>query len=272
MAKTVLITGSSSGFGRLTAKLFQRKGWNVVATMRRPEEETELLALENTVVQRLDVTNKGSIEAAVAAADKRFGGVDVLVNNAGYGALGPMEAGSDESIRRQMDVNYFGLIDVTKAVLPQMRDRGDGTIINISSMGGRVTFPFTALYHASKFAVEGLTEALQYELNPMGIRLKLVEPGAFQTDFTKSMTVTDVQQIPAYEGPWQDFVSAMQSMMGAGQDPQEVADTVFAAATDESEQLRYPVGEDATQVLGARATMDDVAFKRMIAERMGVKL
>src|ERR1700743_1347839 len=160
MKNTVLITGASSGFGRETAKLFHSKGWNVIATMRSPEKETELTALPNVLVTKLDVTDSASIKSAIAAGTEKFGGIDVLVNNAGYGAMGPLEASTEAQVRNQFEVNFFGLVAVTKAVLPLMREKRSGVIINVSSVGGRVTFPFSSLYHATKFALEGLTESI----------------------------------------------------------------------------------------------------------------
>ena len=161
MKKTVLITGASSGFGRSAANLFHKSGWNVIATMRSPKKETELTELNGILISKLDVTDKSSIENAVKEGIEKFGTIDVLVNNAGYGALGAMEAATEEQVRQQFEVNFFGLIAVTKAVLPIMRQHRSGIIINVSSVGGRVTFPFSSLYHATKFAVEGLTESMQ---------------------------------------------------------------------------------------------------------------
>ena len=168
MTKTILITGSSSGIGKATARYFHRQGWNVVATMRRPENETELGTLEQVLVTRLDVQDSASIAAAVSAGLERFGQIDVLLNNAGYGAYGVLEATPMEKIRRQFDVNVLGLLNTTKAVLPHLRANGRGTVVNISSIGGKVTFPLGTLYHGTKFAVEGLSEALQYELAAIG--------------------------------------------------------------------------------------------------------
>jgi NAD(P)-dependent dehydrogenase (short-subunit alcohol dehydrogenase family) len=174
MNKTVLITGASSGIGKATAKRFQSAGWNVVATMRSPEDERELNNLDRVLVTRLDVLDLPSIQLAVQEGLARFGKLDVLLNNAGYGAYGPLEVTPMEKIRRQFDVNVTGLLATTQAVLPYFRVQRSGTIINISSIGGRITFPLGTLYHGTKFAVEGLSESLHFELLPLGIRVKLV--------------------------------------------------------------------------------------------------
>lgn len=272
MSKTVLVTGASTGFGKLTVKKFQAEGWNVIATMRSPEKETELNQLENILVNRLDVTDEESIDNAIKEGIKKFGSIDVLVNNAGYGTVGPIEAASEKEIRKQFEVNFFGLIAVTKAVVPQMRKQQDGVIINISSIGGRVTFPFFSLYHASKFAVEGLTESMQYELNPFGIRMKIVEPGGFKTDFaTRSLNIFDISNAPQYQESIAKFTEIMQARMGNNnQDPAEVAKMIFQASTDEEDRLRYLVGNDAIQMMEARTQMDDVSFKNMINQNMGL--
>ena len=159
MPETILITGASTGIGKVTAKHFQSNGWNVIATMRTPEKETELSGLDRVLVTRLDVTDSASIETAVAEGIAKFGGIDVLMNNAGYGAYGPLEAFPMDNIRKQFDTNVIGLLEVTKAVLPHFRTRKSGIIVNISSIGGRMTFPLGTLYHGTKFAVEGLSEA-----------------------------------------------------------------------------------------------------------------
>jgi NADP-dependent 3-hydroxy acid dehydrogenase YdfG len=169
MAKTILITGASSGFGKETALLFKSKGWNVVATMRSPGTArvwgTGLLLLP------LDVTDRESMQKAVDDTVVKFGGIDVLVNNAGFALVGPVEGTSPEDIRRQFNINVVGLIEMTQMVLPVMRKAGGGVIVNVSSLGGRLTGPLLALYHATKFAVEGLSESLQYELGIHKIRV-----------------------------------------------------------------------------------------------------
>src|ERR1700744_1454487 len=183
MKKTVLITGTSSGFGKESAKLFQKNGWNVIATMRSPEKEEELTQLEDVWVTRLDVQDAGSIEKIITGGIDRFGRIDALVNNAGYALIGAFESATRDQIGRQYAVNVFGLMDVTQAILPHFRGNGGGAIINVSSFGGIVALPFCSLYNSSKFAVEGFSEALSQELAPHNIAVKLVEPGGVQTNF-----------------------------------------------------------------------------------------
>lgn len=270
MKQTVLITGASSGFGKAAVELFHEKGWNVVATVRSPETATAFSTLKDVLVTRLDVTDKESIKAAVGAATKQFGQIDVLVNNAGFGTLGALEAAPDEVIRQQFDVNVFGLIEVTKAVLPMMRARRAGVIINVSSVGGRVTFPFCTLYHATKFAVEGLTESLQYELNPLGIRLKLVEPGGYKTDFAgRSMNYYGAGGLSGYQEPFDRFAGKLEHWP-MSENIGEVAEVIYRAATDGTAELRYPVGQDAVELLKARQQMDDAAFIAMMSAQTGI--
>jgi NAD(P)-dependent dehydrogenase (short-subunit alcohol dehydrogenase family) len=239
MAKTVLITGSSSGFGKDAALLFKEKGWNVVASMRAPERAETWTGSAGLFVPRIDVTDPESVRSGVAATVERFGGIDVLVNNAGYAVMGPLEGASPEDLRRQFDTNVLGLIQVTKEVLPVMRGAGRGTIVNISSMGGRVTFPLLAAYHATKFAVEGLTESLQYELDQHNIRVKLVEPGGSRTNFNGgSMTRTSH---PAYRELVDGFEEMVKDRVERLPGPEKVAATIYQAATDETRRLRFPV-------------------------------
>jgi len=270
MKKTILITGASSGFGRETAKLFHQNGWNVIATMRSPEKETELNKLSNIMLSKLDVTDKQSVQNAVKAGIEKFGKIDVLVNNAGYGAMGALEAATEEQVKQQFDVNFFGLIEVTKAVLPVMRQHKAGVIINISSIGGRLTFPFCSLYHATKFAVEGLTESLQYELNPLGIQLKIVEPGGYKTEFAgRSMALFGAGHLNEYKTPFDKFTTMLEHWP-MSENIGEVAEAIYEAATDGTEKLRYPVGHDAVQLIQTRQQMDDVDFKRMMIGQTGI--
>ena len=191
MKKVVIITGASRGFGELIAKKFQKENFQVIATMRNIDSSPILKKLENVDIKRLDVTVKFDIKNVVDYTVKKYGRIDILINNAGYGAFGFLEEASDEEIRNQFNVNYFGLIDCIKGVLPQMRKQKDGVIVNISSIAGRFGLPFTSLYNSSKFAVEGLTECLHYELSLFGIDIKTVAPGSFRTGFHDSINFTE---------------------------------------------------------------------------------
>jgi NAD(P)-dependent dehydrogenase (short-subunit alcohol dehydrogenase family) len=254
MPQTVLITGASSGIGKATAALFADRGWNVVATMRNPDDGTDLSDLGNVLVTALDVLDSGSIRAAVAAATERFGTIDVLVNNAGYGAYGPLEATPIETLRRQFDVNVFGLVETLRAVLPTMRARRSGVIVNISSVGGRMAYPLGSLYHGSKWAVEGISEAVHFELSMLGIRVKIVEPGGVNTDFAgRSFVFTHDPDLADYQ-PLVDMATAAieDAEQSGNQEPQDVAEVIFAAATDGTTRLRYISGEGARQLLASR--------------------
>ena len=191
MKKVVIITGASRGFGELIAKKFQKENFQVIATMRNIDSSPSLKKLENVDIKRLDVTVKSDIKNVIDYTVEKYGRIDILINNAGYGAFGFLEEASDEEIRNQFNVNYFGLIDCIKGVLPQMRKQKDGVIVNISSIAGRFGLPFTSLYNSSKFAVEGLTECLHYELSLFGIDIKTVAPGSFRTGFHDSINFTE---------------------------------------------------------------------------------
>ena len=261
MNPTILITGASSGIGKACARRFQSEGWNVIATMRSPQLETELTALDRVLVTRLDVLDIDSIEAAVTEGVRRFGRIDVLLNNAGYGAYGPLEATPLDKVRRQFDVNVIGVLATTKAVLPHLRRQRSGVVVNISSIGGKVTFPLGALYHGTKFAVEGLSEALHYELLPLGIRVRIVEPGMVKTDFAgRSFDFSNDPALAEYQPLVGTFMSALGPMAAQASAPQAVADVVFQAATDPGDRLRYESGADAQHLLGARRAADDATF------------
>ncbi len=268
MSKTILITGSSTGIGRASVMKFHQEGWNVIATMRTPEKEEELGNLDNVLVTRLDVLDLHSIENAVSTGIDRFGQIDVVLNNAGYGAYGPLEAMPRENIVRQFNTNVIGLIDVTKAILPHFRSNKNGTIINISSIGGKMTFPFGALYHGTKFAVEGITEALSYEMGNIGVKMKIVEPGAIATDFGgRSFDFQNDESLEEYQPMVQGLMGGFQNVLANASPPSLVADVIYEAATDGAETIRYRAGADAEQLLDARASMDDVAFLDMIKKQ-----
>lgn len=262
MSKTIVITGSSSGIGRATAKFFAEKGWNVAATMRKPEKETELQTINNIRVYQLDVTSPESIANAYDAIIKDFQKVDALLNNAGYALAGPFEISTDEQIRRQFEVNVFGLFNTTRKFLEHFRQNRNGIIINISSMGGKITFPLMPAYHSTKFAVEGFSESLSYELSELGIKVKLIEPGVIATDFYgRSMAFAQSETVTDYN----PYMTHFQKLMAA-QDPERysppemVAEAIFEAATDGKDTLRYVAGDDAKQLITMREQNGDQAY------------
>lgn len=249
--KTVFITGASSGFGLLTARLFSDHGWNVVASMRNPDKTGELNDLKNVLVVKVDVTSKEMVEAAVWQAESHFGRIDVLINNAGYGAYGFFEEASEEEVHQQMDTNFFGVVNVSQAIIPLMRKQAQGVIINITSAAGIVAPPLLSLYSASKFAVEGLTESLNHELNAFGIQAKTVAPGAFKTGFGDAIHFTqgsakaelDIARTTSLRF-LKDMLEQPPKPFGYGE-PQQVAETIYRAATDGKHKVRYMVGKDA---------------------------
>lgn len=271
MTQTILITGASTGIGKTTANLFQAKGWNVIATMRSPEKEKDLTGLDNVLVTRLDVTDQTSIDAAMAAGIDRFGKIDVLLNNAGYGAYGPLEAFPMDRIERQFDTNVIGLIATTKAVLPHFRANKAGSVINISSIGGQITMPLGALYHGTKFAVEGLSEALHYELEPFGVKVKIVQPGMIRTEFGgRSFDFTNDEAMLEYQGTVQKLFGLFGKLGANASEPSVVADAIWQAATDGTNTLRYRAGADAVAILKARKAQDDETYIRAMKQQLGI--
>lgn len=265
MKNTILITGASSGIGRETAKLFQQKGWNVIATMRSPEKEQELNKLTDVLVTRLDVQDQTSIIGAINEGITRFGRIDAVVNNAGYALIGVFESATHEQIHKQFNVNLFGLINVTQAILPHLRLQGSGTIINISSMGGQITFPFGSLYHSTKFAVEGLSESLAHELHPFDIAVKIIEPGSIATNFRGAIDMVK-NDIAAYDPIFAGFFNNYTQAAGhlAKATAEEVAQTIYEAATDNTDRLRYAVGTDARFYIDAKYQNSDPDYMRQM--------
>jgi len=259
--KAILITGCSSGIGRATAKYFQNKGWNVIATMRTPEKEEELTNLDNVLVTKLNVTDLESIQNAVKTGIEKFGKIDALVNNAGYSAWGPLEAFPRENIIRQFNTNVIGLLDVTRAVLPHFRENKSGIIVNISSVCGKIAFPFGALYNGTKFAVEGLSEALNYELEQIGCKIKIVEPANIATDLTgRSLDFQNDESM----GEYQELVRLWWKGIEVGKsnvrEPIVAAETIYEAITDGTSRLRYEVKDGAVELIATRKTLDDDAL------------
>lgn len=265
MNKTILITGTSSGIGKAAVLEFAKHGWNVAATLRQPEKEQAFRNLSNVKRYALDVTHPESIHKALTDAKRDFGSIDVIVNNAGYGLDGVFEAMTDESIEKQFNTNVFGLMRVTREAIKIMREQGSGKIIQISSVGGRVTFPLFSIYHATKFAVEGFTESLHYELLPFNIQVKLIEPGLIQTEFTgRSREFVKPDYTSVYDSYLKKFEKAAANAMKNAESADVVAKAIYQAATDTGNRLRYPIGSPAPLLLRLRELLPDSWFFGLI--------
>lgn len=245
------VTGASSGLGRAIAEAALAQGYTVVATARQPDALADLGVGHGhrLVTARLDVTDRKTIEAAVSETERRFGGIDVVVNAAGYGYLAAIEEGEDAAVRAQFDTNVFGLVDVTKAVLPTMRRRRRGMIINLSSLGGLVAFGATGYYHATKFAVEALSESLSHEVAPLGIRVMIVEPGAFRTDWAGRSMIESPRSIEDYDETAGKRRRATRAASGSQPgDPARAAAAIMAAAQAQEPPLRLVLGAAALNI------------------------
>jgi len=273
-----LITGSSSGIGLETALLLARNGFKTYASMRNLEKSKNITQVANreklpVEVIQLDVNNdisvKQAIDKLVQAEDQR---IDVLVNNAGYGLLGAIEDLTIEEIKAQFETNFFGVIRVTQQVLPVMRKQKSGTIVNISSVGGRMGLPSLSAYHSTKFALEGLSESISYELEPFGIKVVLIEPGFIRTNIMNSSMIAKKAVDP--KSPYfsltqqleRSFKAAMENT-SASSPPEEVAKVVLQAVKSESPKLRYAVGNDAASLIQSKTTMSDTEFGGLIKQQ-----
>ncbi|MEH1846540.1 MAG: oxidoreductase [Nostoc sp.] len=246
-----LITGCSTGFGYEIAKATLERGWRTVLTARNPEQLAALAAEhgERALLLRLDVTDAAMIEQAVAEAEARFGRIDVLVNAAGYGYLAAIKEGEDEGVRAQFETNVFGLLAVTKRVLPGMRARHSGHIINFSSLGGLVAFAATGYYHATKFAVEALSESLAQEVAPLGIKVIIVEPGAFKTNWAGSSMIDSKTVIEDYaETAGKRRETTRASSGNQPGDPARGAAAIIKAVEADNPPLCLLLGEGALKV------------------------
>jgi NAD(P)-dependent dehydrogenase (short-subunit alcohol dehydrogenase family) len=264
--KAIFITGSSSGLGRAAAKLFASRGWKVIATMRNPNSEKELTKIPGVTPMGLDTTDPQQIQS-VAQRVVASGGVDVVFNNAGYGLAGPLEGLSDEQVLRMVNTNLLGPIRTTKAFIPHFREKRAGLFINTTSIGGLMTVPFNSIYHATKWALEGWSESMAFELNQFGIGVKVVEPGGIKTDFfTRSL---DTGRHPAYDALVDKVMSAITDpkQMATYSTPEQIADVVYEAATDRKDQLRYVAGADAKATYAMRLQIGDEAFRKAINEQ-----
>jgi len=266
--KTIFITGASSGLGRLTAKHFARQGWNVAATMRAPEKETEFIEDSKIKVFKLDVTSPEQAKTATARAIAEFGSIDVVVNNAGLGVYGPLEFAEESVVDWQFAVNVRGPINVIRAFLPHFRANRGGMFINISSLMGVTTaVPIGSLYNMSKFALEGLTEGLYYELKPLNIELRLIEQGGSRGNkFVDSILWNANSDITDYDPVTQKVKSLFTSTDTSHlSDPQDIVDEIYALATGRNKQFRTLVGDMSKNLMALRKSVPIEEYLEKIA-------
>jgi len=271
--QVAVVTGSSSGIGLETALALARNGFVTYATMRnldkrnfiQPDADKEGLSIR---VVQLDVTDENSVKKAIQSIVSEAGRIDLLVNNAGYGLTGAFEDVSIDEVRAQYETNLFGVIRVTQAVLPIMRKQGSGRIINISSGAGRFGYPGGSIYVSSKFALEGLSESMSYELEQFGIKVVLVEPGMVRTNFASDVVIAKKSQDPnsPYSPMMQMMSSTVNRMLENGSDAGLVARIIVEAATSKSPNLRYLAGKDVEQMVAAKKSMSDEQFQSMMKQ------
>jgi short-subunit dehydrogenase len=277
--KVAIVTGSSSGIGFETSLTLARNGFHTYATMRNMEGEktkslTEVAKNENLQLRaiELDVDNDKSVIDAINTIVEERERIDVLINNAGYALGGALEDSSMDEIKAQFETNFFGAVRATKAVLPVMRRQGAGIIVNITSMGGRIAIPLSSSYHGSKFALEGLSESIRYELEPFGIKVILIEPGAVGSNFWKNIKIA--KSSSDSNSPYTQFgnkiLKAYEQMEQNTISPSVVAKTILDAVISNNPQLRYVVGEDAAKTLEARKNMPDNEFGDLIKKQFGI--
>lgn len=265
MSKTIFITGASSGLGKATAKLFQSKGWKVIATMRNPANETELNQLEGITLLPLDVTNLEQIKSTVNEAISK-NDIDVVFNNAGYGLMGSLESLTDEQVLKQLNTNLLGVIRVTQAFIPYFRERKKGLFISTTSMGGFLTFPLHSIYHAAKFAIEGWSEGMSFELGQHNIGIKTIAPGGIVTDFLGRSL--ERASHPAYKNLEDKLFGNIDTMMDGASTASQIAEIVYEAATDEKDQIRYVAGADANALYARRNELGSEQFRKEIREQL----
>lgn len=263
--QTVFITGASTGLGHAAAVLFRDNGWNVVATMRTPQP------IDGCVVLPLDVTSQVSVDRAVADAVAKFGAIDVVINNAGYGVFSIFEAVSDAKVRELFEVNVFGVMNVTRAVLPHLRERKAGVFVNVSSGAGVFVLPTASLYSASKFALEAFSEGLAWEVGTFGVKVKIIEPGGFATSFNEraGKEAAASAMVPGYDAFFAKAGAAFGKLHANAKadtsaTAEKVAQVMFDAATDGSSQLRYVATEAIKQKVELRRSGGEEAYVKFM--------
>jgi NAD(P)-dependent dehydrogenase (short-subunit alcohol dehydrogenase family) len=273
MTKVALVTGSSSGIGYETALLLARNGFDTFATMRnmnKSKEITEVSKRENLPlrVMQLDVNDDRSVADAIKNILNEKKSIEVVVNNAGYGLMGSVEDSSLDEIKAQFETNFFGAIRVIKEVIPIMRKQRSGTIVNVSSVAGRIGFPMGSAYVSSKFALEGLSESMSYELKQFGIKIVLIEPGVINTNFAFVTPKKALEANSSYSQLMNKLEENLFSTIANGTPPKDVANVILHSITKESPEHRYLVGNDAVELINARKNSTDEEFEKMIVANL----
>ncbi len=267
--KIIVITGASSGIGKSTAKLFSENGWNVAATMRNLEKANEFNELKNISCYFMDVTNIQSIETCFARILQEYGKIDVVVNNAGIYETEPLEFTSHETIDKLVKTNVNGILYVTKAILPHFRKNKMGVVVNVSSIAGRVTFPYQTVYHASKWAIEGLSEGLSYELKPLNIKVKIVEPGMVKTNLYNSILEKPFEDYPVdYANYYKKWHTYLRGNFKKGYNPDLDASTIYKAVNDNTNKLRYVTDFNTKFVFFLRGIFSLSTFQKMVRKQI----
>jgi len=273
MEKVALVTGSSSGIGFETALALARENYFTFASMRNTNKAEKILEIAkkenlNLEVIELDVDKEESIKSAVKKIQEQKGRIDVLVNNAGYGLFGCVEDISIEELKAQFETNFFGVVRLIQEIAPSMRKQGSGIIVNVSSIAGKIGFPGTPAYISSKFALEGLSESMRYELSPFGIKTIIIEPGVIKTDFFSSMKVAKGKPDSPYKEITEKVMNGVKMMSEMGTPPDEVAKTIIKAIQTEEPLPRYIVGSDASMFLEAKKMKTDIEFENYIKKEL----
>ena len=274
MEKVALVTGSSSGIGFETSLALARNGFHTFATMRdlgKDEKIKQIIEKEDLSIEilELDVDSEESVNQAIKTVSEKKGRIDVLVNNAGYGMWGTVEDVSIDEFKKQFETNFFSIIRLIQKVAPIMRKQNSGNIVNISSVAGRIGFPVSPAYISSKFALEGLSESLRFELMPFGINVIIIEPGVIKTNFFDSMKLSEKsQEDSTYKEITDKVISGVKMMAEMGTSPKEVADTIIKALKDEKPLPRYVVGNDAMMFLEAKKMKTDAEFENYLKKEL----
>jgi NAD(P)-dependent dehydrogenase (short-subunit alcohol dehydrogenase family) len=279
--KVAVVTGSSSGMGYETSLILARNGFHTYASMRKLDGDgskqiTDIAKNENLPLEviQLNVNNDNSVTEAINRIANEKGRIDVVINNAGYDLMGALEETSLDEIKAQFETNFFGPVRVMEAVIPMMRKRGGGIIVNITSLGGKISFPLNSPYHATKFALEGLSESIQYELEPFGIKVIVIEPGGVGSNFLKNLKWASKMSDPPLNSPYRSIQNSMSEYFKQWAQnlthPSEVAKVILQAVTSDNPDFRYVVGKDAEMTLESRRSMSDREFQNMIKKQINL--